>query len=115
MLTGSPFNKLLQLRRCHLSTITSVLLSESGGSFSQLPVLPGGLKPHLFLKSTIRSVTSKLADDTVAKSDKSLCFAYRDDSDSCRFFSAFVNCCHPNFEPIEFKLAHVKRKLMLIN
>ena len=23
--------------------------------------------------------------------------------------------CHPNFEPIEFKLAHVKRKLMLIN
>ena len=29
--------------------------------------------------------------------------------------SILVNGCHPNFEPIEFKLAHVKRKLMLIN
>ena len=43
----------------------SVLLSESGGNLSQLPVLTGGLKPHIFLRSTIRSVTSKLADDSV--------------------------------------------------
>ena len=27
----------------------------------------------------------------------------------------FVIGFHPNFEPIEFKLAHVKRKFMLIN
>ena len=32
---------------------------------SQLPVLTGGFKPHIFLRSTIRSVTSKLADDTL--------------------------------------------------
>ena len=30
-------------------------------------------------------------------------------------FSILVIGCHPNFEPIEFKLAYVKRKLMLIN
>jgi len=44
-----------------------------------------------------------------------LCFTFRDDFDSCRFLSVLVIGCHPNFEPIEFKLAHIKRKLMLIN
>ena len=36
--------------------------------------------------------------------------------DCCRFFLFLVIIgCHPNFEPITFKLAHIKRKLMLIN
>ena len=30
-------------------------------------------------------------------------------------FSVLVIGCHPNFESIEFKVAYVKRKLMLIN
>ena len=34
---------------------------------------------------------------------------------SFRFLSLVVKFCHPNFEPIEFKLAHVKRKLIMIN
>ena len=38
-----------------------------------------------------------------------LCFGFGDDLDSCRFFPVLVIGCHPNFEPIEFKLAHVKR------
>ena len=45
--------------------LASVLLSEASGSLSQLPVLLGGLKPQLFPSSIIRSVISKLDDDTV--------------------------------------------------
>ena len=49
----------------YLTIFASVLSSESGGSWSQLQVLTGGVKPHMFLRSTIRRVTSKLADDTL--------------------------------------------------
>jgi len=44
--------------------LASILKSVAGGRTSQLPVLAGGLKPHIFLSNNINSVMSKFADDT---------------------------------------------------
>jgi len=44
--------------------LASVLTSEAGGRASQLPVLAGGLKPHIFFSNNIRSGMSKFADET---------------------------------------------------
>ena len=44
--------------------LASILVSEAGGRLSQLPVLVGGLKPHIFLSNSINRVMSKDADDT---------------------------------------------------
>ena len=67
------------------------------------------LYKHLGIFKNTREVREALAFGSP------LCFAVRDDFDSCRLFSLLVIGFHPNFEPIEFKFAHVKRKLMLIN
>ena len=75
----------------------------------------------MFNSCTIHSVQINLNRPQDAKKvnytnvKDSFNFAFRDDFDSCRFFSILVNGCHPNVEPIELKLVHVKRKLMLIN
>ena len=44
--------------------LASIITSEAGGRTSQLPVLAGGRKPHIFLSSSVNSVMSKFVDDT---------------------------------------------------
>ena len=72
----------------------------------------------MFNSCTIHSVKINL-NRPQDKTQKVNCLNFRKFLQLCisllEMISILVIGCHPNFEPIQFKLAHVKRKLILIN